>query len=66
MYLGGIIPIAINVTFEHPFQRARSKIRPAESRGVKKYLLQVAREFIAVPNAKVGELVPTEEQSFQV
>ena len=64
VYLTRIIPIAINMTFDYLFHSVCAKVRPLQRDRIKQHLLQVGRQFVAVPNTEVGDFVPTQEQLF--
>ena len=64
--LARIIPITINMTFNYLFQSVCTKVWSLQSERIKQHLLQVGRQFIAVPNTEVSDFVPPEEQLFEV
>ena len=65
VYLTCIIPIAVNMTLQYLFYGARAKVRSLQREWVKQHLLQVGRQFTAVPNAEVSDFVPPQEQLFE-
>ena len=65
VYLTRIIPTAINMTFKYLFHRMRTKVRSLQRERIKQYLLQVGRQFIAVPDTEVSDFVPPKEQLFE-
>lgn len=61
-----VVSIAPDMSFEHALQTVRAKVRPAARGRIEKRFLQPFRELISIPDAKVMEFVPADEQPFEM
>src|SRR5438876_3690957 len=61
-----VVSIAPDMSFEHALQTVRAKVRPAARDRIEKRFLQPFRELISIPDAKVMEFVPADEQPFEM
>src|SRR5438132_12838526 len=66
MDLGGVVPVSLEVTLYHGLEPGPFEIRPGKSARVQEHFPNVPGEDIPVPDPEMVELVPPEEETFEV
>ena len=64
--LGRIVAATLQVTVDHRLEAFSFDVRPGQRARIQEHVANVSGQDIAVPDAEVMELVPAEEEPFEV
>ena len=63
--LEGVVSVSFEVSLNNSLESMRLEIGPGKAARIEEHISNIARKRIPIPDAKVVELVPAEEQVFK-